>query len=171
MAAGLRMLAPRAAPGCDRQLAFVQAFAGAAVTPEDLALLAGLLDGSATLDGLEVDTELRWRLLRRLVDRGAAGQAEIDAELARDATDAGERRAASCRAALGDPAAKEAAWAAITSGALPNAVFRATLSGLVDPDRPDLLAPYAERYFEAVGPIWATWSSDMAQWSPATPSR
>ncbi len=111
-----------------------------------------------------MDTELRWRLLNRLVARGAAGPAEIDAELARDATDAGERRAATCRAATPDPAAKEAAWAAITSGTLPNAVFRATLAGFVDPDRPDLLAPYAERYFEVVGTIWATWSSDMAQW-------
>ncbi len=133
-------------------------------TPGDLALLAGLLDGSATLDGLEVDTELRWRLLHRLVARGVAGPAEIDAELARDATDAGERRAATCRAAIGDPAAKEAAWAAITSGSLPNAVFRATLAGFADADRPDLLEPYAARFFDVVGTVWATWSSDMAQW-------
>jgi len=164
MAAGLRILAERAAPGSDRQLAFLQALAGVAVTPGDLALLAGLLDGSATLDGLEVDTELRWRLLHRLVARGVAGPADIDAELARDPTDAGERRAATCRAAIGDPAAKEAAWEAITSGTLPNAVFRATLSGFADPDRPDLLAPYAERYFEVVGTLWASWGSDMAQW-------
>ena len=164
MAAGLRILAEQAAPGSDRQLAFLQAFAGVAVTPGDLALLAGLLDGSATLDGLEVDTELRWRLLHRLVARGVAGPADIDAELSRDPTDAGERRAATCRAAIGDPAAKEAAWVAITSGSLPNAVFRATLSGFADPDRPDLLAPYAERYFEVVGTLWATWGSDMAQW-------
>ena len=40
----------------------------------DLALLAGLLDGSAAIDGLAVDTELRWRLLHRLVSRGAAGR-------------------------------------------------------------------------------------------------
>ena len=161
---GCACLAEQAAPGSDRQLAFLQAFAGVAVTPGDLALLAGLLDGSATLDGLEVDTELRWRLLHRLVARGAAGPAEIDAELARDATDAGERRAATCRAAIGDPAAKEAAWAAITSGSLPNAVFRATLAGFADPDRPDLLAPYAARYFDVVGTVWASWGSDMAQW-------
>ena len=89
----------------------LQAFAGVATAPGDLALLAGLLDGSAHLDGLEVDTELRWRLLHRLVSRGAAGPAEIDAELDRDPTDAGERRAATCRAAIPDAAAKEAAWA------------------------------------------------------------
>ena len=164
MAAGLRRLAEQAAPGSDRQLAFLQSFAGVATTPGDLALLAGLLDGSAALDGLEVDTELRWRLLHRLVARGAAGPAEIDAELARDATDAGERRAATCRAAIPNPAAKEAAWAAITSGSLPNAVFRATLAGFADADRPDLLEPYATRFFDVVGTVWPSWSSDMAQW-------
>ena len=35
-----------------------------------------------TMEGLAVDTELRWQLLHRLVSRGAAGPAEIDAELA-----------------------------------------------------------------------------------------
>jgi aminopeptidase N len=167
MAAGLRRLAEQAAPGSDRQLAFVQAFAGVATDPADLALLAGLLDGSATLDGLDVDTELRWRLLHRLVNRGGAGTAEIDAELARDATDAGERRAATCRAAIPEPAAKEVAWAAITSGTLPNAMFRATLNGFTDPDRPGLLAPYAVRFFDVIGPVWDTWSTDMAQWFAA----
>ena len=107
-------------------------------------MLAGLLDGSAYLDGLVVDTELRWRLLHRLVSQGAAGPAEIDAELRRDATDAGERRAATCRAAIPDAAAKEAAWQAIVSGTLPNATFRATLNGFADPDQAELLTPYAE---------------------------
>jgi aminopeptidase N len=164
MAAGLRQLAERAEPGSDRQLAYLQAFAGVATQPQDLALLAGLLNGSAHLDGLEVDTELRWRLLQRLASQGAAGPAEIDAELERDPTDAGERRAATCRAAIPDPTAKEAAWQAIVSGTLPNATFRATLNGFIDPDRPDLLEPYSERFFAAVGDVWATWSSDMAQY-------
>jgi aminopeptidase N len=163
-AAGVLLgLAERAAPGSDRQLAYVQAFASLATSRSDLARLSGLLNGSAYLDGLTVDTELRWRLLHRLVSRGAAGPAEIDAELRRDPTDAGERRAATCRAAIPEPAAKEAAWQAIVSGTLPNAMFRATLNGFSDPDQADLLAPYATRYFEVVGDVWQNWSSDMAQ--------
>ncbi len=164
MAAALRDLVQRAAPASDQQLAYVQALMSVATEPGDLALLHGLLDGSAVLDGLAVDTELRWRLLHRLVSRGAAGPAEIDAELARDATDAGERRAASCRAAIPEPAAKQAAWEAITSGSLPNATFRAVLSGFADPDQSELLQPYAQRYFDVVGDIWRDWGSDMAQW-------
>ena len=157
-------LAEQAAPGSDRQLAYLQALASLATSPSDLALLSGLLDGSAYMDGLVVDTELRWRLLHRLCSRGAAGPAEIDAELRRDATDAGERRAATCRAAIPEAAAKEAAWQAIVSGTLPNATFRATLNGFADPDQAELLAPYATRYFEAVGDVWRDWGSDMAQW-------
>jgi aminopeptidase N len=164
-AAGVLLgLAERAAPGSDRQLAYLQAFASLATSPSDLEMLSGLLNGSAYLDGLVVDTELRWRLLHRLASRGAAGPAEIDAELRRDATDAGERRAATCRAAIPEPAAKEAAWAEIVSGTLPNATFRATLNGFADPDQVELLKPYTTRYFEVVGDIWRDWSSDMAQW-------
>jgi aminopeptidase N len=164
IAATLRELLQHAEAGSDRQLAYLQALTGGAAEPGDLALLRGLLDGSTALDGLAVDTELRWRLLHRLVSRGAAGLAEIAAELARDATDAGERRAATCRAAIPDATAKQAAWDAVTSGTLPNAMFRATLSGFVDPDQPELLQPYAQRYFDVIGDIWRDWSSDMAQW-------
>jgi aminopeptidase N len=163
-ASALLSLTEQAEPGSDRQLAYLQAFTTVATRPADLALLAGLLDGSAHLDGLEVDTELRWRLLQRLVSRGMAGPPEIEAELGRDPTDAGQRRAATCRAAIPEPAAKDAAWQQIISGTLPNATFRATLNGFADPDRADLLEPYAKRYFDVVGDVWRDWSTDMAQW-------
>jgi aminopeptidase N len=163
IAGTLRDLLWRAEPGSDRQLAYVQALAGVATSPDDLALLTGLLAGSVTVQGLAVDTDLRWLLLRRLASRGAAGPAEIDAELARDATDAGARHAAACRAAIPDPAAKEEAWDQIVGGQLANATFRATLVGFADPDAEALLAPYAERYFDVVGSIWRDWGSDMAQ--------
>ena len=95
MASALRDLLKEAPAGSDTQLAYVRALAGVAVSAEDLALLAGLLDGSVELGGLTVDTDLRWSLLWRLVSRGTRGNDAIDAELARDATDAGERHAAS----------------------------------------------------------------------------
>jgi aminopeptidase N len=163
-AEALRGLLERAEPGSDVQLAYAEAFACVAITPEQLALLAGLLDGTATVAGLTVDTELRWQLLQRLASRGAAGEAEIEAELARDATDAGARQAATCRASLPSAAAKEAAWAQITSGTLPNAMFRAVLAGFEDPDQRDLLARYDDRFFEIVSDVWANWSPDMARW-------
>ncbi len=164
VASALRGLLEQAEPGSDIQLAYAEGFISVAISPADLALLAGLLDGTTSVDGLAVDTEMRWRLLRRLVSRGAAGVAEIEAELARDATDAGARRAAACRAAIPTAAAKQAAWELITSGTLTNATFRAALGGFEDLDQLALLAPYEERYFAVLPDIWRDWSSDMARW-------
>jgi aminopeptidase N len=163
MASTLRDLLQTAPAGSDAQLAYVRAFAGVATSADDLALLSGLLDGSVQLDGLSVDTDLRWALLGRLVSRGAARTAEIDAELARDATDAGERNAATCRAAIPTAEAKREAWRTLISGQLTIAMFRAALAGFVDPDQPRLIEPYREDYFAVMGDIWREWSSAMAQ--------
>ncbi len=162
MASTLRALLHEAPAGSDAQLAYVRSFAGVAVAPDDLALLAGLLGGSAVPDGLTVDTDLRWSLLWRLVSRGTAGPQEIDAELARDATDAGERHAAACRAAIPTAEAKEQAWETLTGGELTIAMFRAMLSGFADPDQPALAEAYREKYFQVVGDVWRKWSSAMA---------
>lgn len=163
MAGALRDLMHEAPGGSDTQLAYVRAFTGAAISADDLALLAGLLDGSVALDGLSVDTDLRWSLLWRLVSRGVRGEDEIDAELARDATDAGERHAAACRAAIPTAKVKQQVWEAMMGGELTLAMFRAVLTGFADPDQPELLAPYREKYFEVAGDVWRNWSSAMAQ--------
>jgi aminopeptidase N len=163
MARSLRKLAESAPAGSDTQLAYVRAFTGAATSAQDLAFLAALLDGSAVLEGLSVDTDLRWSLLGRLVSRGVAAEAEIAAELARDATDAGERNAAACRAAVPSADAKLAAWESLAGGELPLATFRAVLGGFTDVDQPELTGPYRERYFGMVGDAWRDWSAAMAQ--------
>ena len=163
MARSLRKLAESAPAGSDTQLAYMRTFTGVATSARDLAFLAALLDGSAVLEGLSVDTDLRWSLLGRLVSRGMAGAAEIAAELARDATDAGERNAAACRAAVPSVDAKLAAWESLAGGELALGTFRAVLGGFADVDQPELTGPYRERYFGMVGDAWRDWSSAMAQ--------
>jgi aminopeptidase N len=164
LASALRGLMFDAEPGSDFQLAFAQSFASVATSEADLGLLSGLLDGSVVIDGLAVDTDLRWALLQRLVSRGVAGQDAIDAEHDRDRTDAGDRHALSCQAAIPDPAAKEAVWNQIVGGQLPNAAFRAALGGFRSADQEDLLAPFGHRFFDVVADIWRDWSSDMARY-------
>jgi aminopeptidase N len=171
IASALRDLLRTAPAGSDAQLAYLRAFAGVATSADDLTLLAELLDGSVRLDGLSVDTDLRWALLARLVSRGAPspsgsgsfGPAEINAELARDATDAGERHAATCRAAIPTAEAKRETWRTLVSGELTIAMFRAALAGFVDLDHPELIEPYRADYFAVVGDVWRDWSSAMAQ--------
>ncbi|MFF4409441.1 aminopeptidase N [Streptomyces sp. NPDC001404] len=153
-----------AAPGSDHQLAWARAFAATARTDEQLALLAGLLDGSGTIEGLAVDTELRWDLLGRLVATGRADEKAIEAELERDRTSAGEQHAAWARAARPTAEAKAEAWALVVeSGKLPNAVQESVIGGFQQAEHRELIAPYAERYFTVVKQLWDERSHEIAQ--------
>jgi aminopeptidase N len=163
IASALRSLLAAAPAASDDQLAYVRAFTAVATSAGDLEFLAGLLDGTVSLDGLAVDTDLRWSLLRRLVSRGVRGEEAIDAELSRDATDAGERHAAGCRAAIPTLTAKRETWETLTDGKLTIAMFRATISAFVDPDQRELVQPYRPEYFAALAEVWRDWSSAMAQ--------
>ncbi|MEU7178508.1 MULTISPECIES: aminopeptidase N [Streptomyces] len=153
-----------ARPGSDHQLAWARAFAATARTDAQLDLLQGLLDGTEVLDGLAVDTELRWSLVQRLAATGRADEAAIAAELARDRTAAGERHAATARAARPTAEAKAETWAAVVeSDELPNSVQEAVIGGFVQSDQRELLAPYTAKYFDAVKAVWDARSHEMAQ--------
>ncbi|MFJ4531131.1 aminopeptidase N [Streptomyces nigrescens] len=153
-----------AEPGSDHQLAWARAFAASARTDAQLDLLQGLLDGTEEISGLAVDTELRWALLQRLAATGRADEKAIAAELDRDKTSAGERHAATARAARPTAEAKAEAWASVVeSDKLPNSLQEAVIGGFVQPDQRELLAPYTAKYFAAVKDIWNSRSHEMAQ--------
>ncbi|MFE7075820.1 aminopeptidase N [Streptomyces sp. NPDC057620] len=152
------------AGGSDHQLAWARAFASTARTPEQLDLLEGLLDGRETVEGLAVDTELRWSFVQRLAAVGRFDEAEITSEYERDKTAAGERHAATARAARPTAEAKAEAWASVVeSDKLPNAVQEAVIGGFVQFGQRELLAPYTDKYFEAVKGVWDSRSHEMAQ--------
>ncbi|GAA2918078.1 aminopeptidase N [Streptomyces mexicanus] len=153
-----------AEPGSDHQLAWARAFAATARTPEQLDLLVSLLEGTETIEGLVVDTELRWAFVQRLAAVGRFDEAEIAGEYERDRTAAGERHAATARAARPTDEAKAEAWASvIDSDKLPNAVQEAVIAGFVQTDQRELLAPYTDRYFEVLKGIWESRSHEIAQ--------
>ncbi len=154
-----------AEPGSDHQLTWARAFAATARTDEQLDLLAGLLDGSQSVEGLTVDAELRWALLDRLAATGRADEAEIAEELLRDSTAAGERYAAAARAARPTAEAKARAWESVVGSdePLPNSVQEAVIGGFVQADQRELLEPYTERYFAVVKESWDRLSHEMAQ--------
>ncbi|MET8829933.1 aminopeptidase N [Streptomyces sp. NPDC004610] len=150
--------------GGDHQLAWARAFAATARTPEQLDLLESLLEGTRTVEGLAVDTELRWAFVHRLAAVGRYQESEIAGEYERDRTAAGERHAASARAARPTPEAKAEAWASVVeSDKLPNAVQEAVISGFVQTDQRELLTPYTETYFTALKGVWESRSHEMAQ--------
>ncbi|WP_371597952.1 aminopeptidase N [Streptomyces sp. NBC_00564] len=152
-----------AEPGSQHQLTWARFFARVASGPADLQLLGGLLEGTAKIDGLVVDQELRWAFLEPLAAHGVADESRLAAELARDDTASGKRHQVRCLAARPSAAVKAQAWAAVVeSDALSNALVEATIAGFDQPSQRELLAPYAAKYFDAIERVWADRSIQIA---------
>jgi aminopeptidase N len=165
-------LARESAPGSDHQLAFVNALCTSVLSRNHVAVLATLLDNepaAVNLEGLVIDTDLRWRIVTALAASGdldADGIATpfIDSEAATDPTAAGRRSAAAAGAARPQTEVKEAAWTqVIEDDTLANITGRAIIGGFARPGQGELLLPYTERYFEAISGVWERRSSEVAQ--------
>lgn len=160
----LLALAEQVEPGSDLQLQLLKFGITYARTPEHVARVRGLLEGSAPLEGVTVDTDLRWELLTALVAAGDAGEDDIERELERDDTATGQRAAASARAAIPTPEAKERVWnQVVESDDLPNAVQASVIAGFSRVHDTDLIEPFVDRYFEALQPVWTGRTNEMAQ--------
>jgi len=164
LAAALWDMAQQAEPGSDRQLQFVRAFSANANTPEQAAIVRSLVDGTAELPGLKIDTDLKWDLLAGLARNNALHDGEIDAALEADKTATGEQAAARVRAEIATPAAKQAAFDSIVEkqGA-PNAVIRSTAAGFRTVNDPAVLQPFLAKYLDALNNIWETRTYQMAE--------
>ncbi|WP_405887776.1 aminopeptidase N [Streptomyces sp. NBC_01136] len=152
-----------AEPGSQHQLTWARFFAAVASEKTDLQLLRHLLEGSAKIDGLDVDQELRWAFLEPLAAHGVADESVLAAELARDDTASGKRHQVRCLAARPSAAVKAQAWAQVVeSDALSNALVEATIAGFTQSSQRELLAPYAAKYFVAIERVWAERSIQIA---------
>jgi len=153
-----------AEPGSDVQLQWSRTLAAATRSDEHVAALRGLLDGSLEIEGLAVDTDARWAFLHGLVAVGAAGDAEIDAEAARDATATGARRAATARALRPTPESKAETWQrAFTDASIANAVHEAMVAGFWHPAQQELTAAYVDRYFADIRALWDLRPGEIAK--------
>ena len=163
LAARLRELAMSAMPGSDAQLQLVSAFAGYARSTTDVTWMRALLKGRAALDGLAIDTEMRWTLLTSLAMSGAAGESEIEAERQRDNTATGRERAARALAILPTAEAKARAWhQVIEEQGLPNQTVDAIAQGFSRVHDTALLAPYVEKYHAMLTDLWSSRTHAMA---------
>jgi aminopeptidase N len=152
-----------AAPGSPLQLSALRCTLATSDAPEDFAFAAGLLAGRFVPEGITVDQDLRWLIIRRLAAAGRLDNAAIDAEATRDRTDLGARKAAAARASRPNADAKSAAWARIIDAATPLAMQRALIGGLQERDQQELLAPYIARWVEQVPKYWLQRASEEAE--------
>jgi aminopeptidase N len=152
---GVRRLLDEAEAGSDHQLTFTRSFASAAHTEGALDDLEALLDGSLVIDGLTVDTDLRWTLLGGLARAGRADEDRIAEELRRDNTISGQERAAAARASRPTVQAKAEAWEiAVVRDDVPNETQRSVVLSFMQPGQDELLAPYVEKYLEVAETLW-----------------
>ncbi|MGA9360137.1 MAG: aminopeptidase N [Mycobacterium sp.] len=165
-------LARAAAPASDHQLAFVNTLCTSVLSPRHVETLAALLDGDPAelgLAGVNVDTDLRWRIVSALAAAGAIdadGPAtpRIDAEAQRDATAAGKRHSAQAAAARPQFDVKEQAFTTVVEDdTLANITARAIIAGIAAPGQGELLKPFTARYFATIPGVWARRSSEVAQ--------
>lgn len=165
-------LARESAPGSDHQLAFVNALCASVLSRNHVAVLATLLDNepaAVNLSGLVIDTDLRWRIVTALaasgdLDADGVETPFIDAEAESDPTAAGRRSAAAAAAARPQTAVKDAAWQQVVEDdTLANITARSIIGGFVRPGQQQLLAPFTQRYFDAISGVWERRSSEVAQ--------
>ncbi len=156
-------LAENAEAASDAQFQFVKFFAHVASTDEHFARLQGLRDGSLTLPGLVIDTDLSWEILEGLALGNKITGADIDATLAGDNTANGQQAAARARATFPTEEAKQAAFSSVVdSDTLPNAIVRATTIGYQHTNDPSCLEPLVERYFASLTGLWESRSYHIA---------
>ena len=138
-----------------------------------VAALADLLDNDPAelgLAGLEIDTDLRWRIVTALAAAGdidADGPATpfIDAEVQRDPTAAGKRHGAQAAAARPQLAGQ---GEGVDHGGRgrhrwPTSPPARSSRASRAPGQGELLKPFTARYFEAIPGVWARRSSEVAQ--------
>ncbi|MGB8650572.1 MAG: aminopeptidase N [Mycobacteriales bacterium] len=145
-------------PASDLQLVRVRA---AVQATGDADLLRGLL-ADAVPDGLVVDTELRWLVVRRLAVLGQLGEEDVERELAADRTATGELEALAAVASLPGSATKQRSWELLVGGSATNAQARAAGRAFWQRGQDELLRPYVDRYLEAVPALWEQLSPQLA---------
>jgi aminopeptidase N len=147
---------------------------GATASPQPTAQLTEFLQaclaGTASLPGLTIDTDLRWRIVTQLARLAIVGEAEIAAELVRDNTAQGAEKAAGARAARPDADAKAAAWElAVLRDDTPNESHAQICGQFWQFDQAEVLEPYLDRYLTTAEAIstgrdgWDTRSSTIRQ--------
>jgi len=158
-------LAHEAPSGSDNQFQLVRAFASLASTPEHIATLMALREGSLVLDGLVIDQDLDWELLAGLANAGGADNADIEEALSSDNTSNGAQAAARARSYLPTTADKQAIFDQLVSSAdTPNAIVRSLTVGYDVVNDPQVLEPLVSQYFAVLERIWEERTYKIAEY-------
>lgn len=158
-------LAQSASAGSDSQFQFVRAFAQMANTAEHGIQLKNLRDGTTSLPGLDIDTDLSWDLLEGMVLTGIAREPEIADAHRADTTANGNQTAARVRATIPEATAKRAVFDNLTQhDDAPNAIVNHTALGFGHVNDPQLLSGIVSDYFDSLIPVWESRTYQIASY-------
>jgi aminopeptidase N len=165
VADGLWRLAQNSQSGSDAQLQFAKFFAQFARDDQQLTKVADLLSGKTQLDGLEIDTDLRWELLTALSVGGKVTKERIDVELEADNTANGQKAHAAAIAGLPDLKSKQEIFdKLVDTDQMSNALVNAASLAFGRVLDTSVLEPFVDQYFSKVLQIWETKSYHMAEY-------
>ena len=159
-------LAKQAPAGSDMQFQLISAYLTYGVEGDSTFAdtVRGLLSGSLVLEGLELDNNFRWSLVRALSSINAIDEADIQQELERKDTTENREFALAARAARATAEAKAWAWnEAIHDEVLTNAQLESVAGGFASTPSQELAEPYVKEYFDSAEWIWNHKTFHMAE--------
>ncbi|WP_284305035.1 aminopeptidase N [Mobilicoccus caccae] len=153
-----------AEPGSSTQIVFARTFVIAALSCDARATeIRALLEGTDVVDGLAMDSMMRWGLWRALVATGHASEADIDAERQRDTGSPARIRHLTVQSSRPDAATKERAFTAVLEDPdVSNDDVTAYTTGFSTPGHGPLTESYLQRYLDALLPFWQSRSQEIA---------
>ena len=159
-------LAKQAPAGSDMQFQLISAYLTYGVEGDSAFAdtVRGLLSGSLVLEGLELDNNFRWSLVRALSSINAIDEADIQQELERKDTTENREFALAARAARATAEAKAWAWnEAIHDEVMTNAQLESVAGGFASTPSQELAEPYVKEYFDSAEWIWNHKTFHMAE--------
>lgn len=159
-------LAKQAPAGSDMQFQLISAYLTYGVEGDSAFAdtVRGLLSGSRVLEGLELDNNFRWSLVRALSSINAIDEEDIQRELEKKDTTENREFALAARAARATADAKAWAWnEALHDEVLTNSQLESVASGFASTPSPELAEPYVKEYFDSAEWIWNHKTFHMAE--------
>ena len=150
----------------DERILWGRAMFGFAVADDDIAQSLDIIEQKVTITKFTPDQDMRWGVITSAIAANFENAKSLVAEeLANDPTDRGERAALRAEVSAPNQENKERAWNRFISDAGYGSLHQtgAAMSGFLWWKQVDLLAPYADRFFEEVTKIFETEENHFAQ--------